>query len=189
MTIDTDRLEGYLARGLSQRAIAEKFGCTQGAVSQAMKRKGLSPARPARKVMTKAYSCPCGESRPEEFYGRSKSLCRSCANEQRIERRREGAKDTSIPSVKTENTPLMDSKEIRQVDVTQQSPAKAVPEPVKREQEKIVPVADEEYGETYAEQRKRLMREYEQDTFDEAELQEFVEKYGFAALGIKQYEG
>ena len=71
-------LEQYVELNYSTRKIAQLLNLSQTNVRHWLKKYNLKTN--IQPFNEKEYSCSCGETNPENFYGRSKKTCSKCHN-------------------------------------------------------------------------------------------------------------
>lgn len=72
-------IEELIEDGLSQYQIANKLGIPRATLQSRMKKKGLTTKN--SKSPNLEHNCQtCGETEPNEFYGRTKLRCKKCNN-------------------------------------------------------------------------------------------------------------
>jgi 5-methylcytosine-specific restriction endonuclease McrA len=76
-------LENLIADGLTQRQIAEREDVSQTNVRYWLKRYGLKTRYRLHneKADDEDYECACGETDPDNFYGKKRWKCKACWNE------------------------------------------------------------------------------------------------------------
>ena len=76
--MDKNKLQQYIDLNYSTRKIAELENSSQTNVRHWLKKYNLKTSlKPYNSV---EYSCDCGETNPENFYGHSKKTCSKCHN-------------------------------------------------------------------------------------------------------------
>lgn len=77
--LEQEYLEELIFQGLSKRKIAERCNRSQGSVAYWLKKYGLSTKGVGGPYSTPLpHLCVCGETDPNEFYGKRKIRCKAC---------------------------------------------------------------------------------------------------------------
>lgn len=90
--MNREELKKLVDEGLSSRTIASRTGLSQSSIRYWISKYELKLMRgPKGKLSLQEfpYSCSCGETNPDKFYGRKRFVCGKCHNEYTIQRGKE----------------------------------------------------------------------------------------------------